>query len=115
MLKKISLALAVMTTGVQAAPRFMKGCPKDVKAQSDFDLERYMGTWYEIVRDKTTPFELLQNCVYAEYGANRLDIVTVINSGYRPVQGWSHAYGEAVRANAGDASLVVSFDGHLPS
>ena len=57
-MSKIACIAAALTLCAQAAPR-LTGCPKDYKPMESFDVERYMGTWYEIVRDKYTPFELL--------------------------------------------------------
>ena len=58
MMSKIACVAAALTLSVQAGPR-LTGCPKDYEPMAIFDVERYMGTWYEIVRDKYTPFELL--------------------------------------------------------
>ena len=50
----------------------------------DFDLTRYSGRWYELIRDKSTPFELFTNCVMAEYydytDSDDPSIITVTNS-----------------------------------
>ena len=50
----------------------------------------------------------------ADYTANDDGTVTVENSGWRPLQGWSAVKGTAVLADTGDASLVVSFTGKTP-
>ena len=105
-----SVALAL---GVQAGPR-RGGCPKDYSPMANFDVDRYAGLWYEIVRDKYTPFELVQGCDLAEYTHNADDTVTVHNMGHRFFQGWSGAKAQAVVADTGDASLVVSFNGKAP-
>lgn len=82
---------------------------------ASLDLDRYVGTWYEIHRDKFTPFEILLGCDVAEYTANDDGTITVKNSGHRPIQGWSSVTGVAVPADTGDASLIVSFSGQTPS
>ena len=92
MMSKVACVAAALAIGAEAAPR-LTGCPKDYSPMENFDLERYTGTWYEIVRDKYTPFELLQSCIGAEYTANDDGTVTVQNSGWRPVQGWSDVKG----------------------
>lgn len=97
-----------------AAPR-MGGCPKEYSPMKDFDISRYAGTWYEIARDKWTPFEFLQSCDMADYTLHEDKTVTVHNSGWRPIQGWSDVTGTAVQADSGDASLVVTFGDHVPS
>mmetsp|Transcript_6245 Transcript_6245/g.7319 ORF Transcript_6245/g.7319 Transcript_6245/m.7319 type:complete len:200 (+) Transcript_6245:31-630(+) len=109
MSKLVSVAAGLAVTA-EAALRF-KGCPKDYAPMESFDVERYAGTWYEIVRDKWTPFEIAQGCDMAEYTLNEDSTVTVKNSGWRPIQGWTAVEGTAVVADSGDASLVVAFNG----
>ena len=64
MMSKISCIAAALVLSVEAAPR-LNGCSKNYEPMDSFDMERYMGLWYEITRDKYTPFELLDNCVTA--------------------------------------------------
>ena len=81
---------------------------------AEFDVERYTGTWYEIVRDRTTPFELLMGCVVAQYdGPDPTDgSIGVTNSGFNFKDGWTSAHGNAVQVGKpGTGSLAVAFDG----
>ena len=50
----------------------------------------------------------------AEYTANDDATVTVSNSAWRPLQGWTNGKAAAVVADTGDASLIVSFTGKTP-
>ena len=47
----------------------------------DFDLRKYLGTWFEIARIKTE-FEPEMTDVKAEYSLGRDGSVRVVNSGY---------------------------------
>ena len=114
MLKTFASALGFIAMTADAAPRLSR-CPKDYSPMATLDLDRYLGTWYEIHRDKYTPFEILLGCDVAEYTANDDGTITVANSGHRFIQGWSGVNGSAVVADTGDASLVVSFSGKTPS
>lgn len=114
MIKTFATALGLMAMEASAAPR-LRRCPRDYSPMESLDLDRYLGTWYEIHRDKFTPFEILLGCDIAEYTANDDGTITVKNSGHRPIQGWSSVEGSAVLADTGDASLIVSFSGNTPS
>ena len=71
-----------------AGPNFgKKECPS-FSPMADFDLSRYTGTWYEIVRDRATPFELLASCVVADYTPRDDGGISVTNAGYRYSSGW---------------------------
>ena len=101
---------------VEAGARFGKTtCPESISAQADFDLESYAGSWYEIVRDRTTPFELLAGCVVADYAAlEDGETIGVTNSGHRYNKGWDVAQGKATPAGGefqDTGSLIVQFEG----
>ena len=80
---------------------------------ANFDVNRYLGEWYEIVRDKATPFELLAGCVIAEYGGPYEDgSIEVTNYGFTYNKGWKYAHGVGVPVGEpGTGSLAVWFDG----
>jgi len=82
MFKSFTSALALLAMGAQAAPRF-SSCPKDYSPMAELDLDRYLGQWYEIHRDKWTPFEILLGCDVATYTANDDGTVGVRNQGHR--------------------------------
>ena len=54
--------------------------PSSFTVEQNFDLARYAGEWYEIQRDKNTPFEWAAECTTAHYTPreNGTD-VTVVN------------------------------------
>ncbi len=86
------------------------GIPDRVIPVSDFDLDRYLGTWYEIARLDHS-FERGMTHVTAEYSLRMDGGVHVINKGYIPAEGrWKSTIGKAYFV--GDSTtgrLKVSF------
>lgn len=81
-------------------------CP-DVKTQEKFDLNRYLGKWYEN-RRYSNLFSLFSNCVTAEYSMTSPTSVQVNNTGWKYLSGYyDNAIGEAVIL--GDGKLGVRF------
>ena len=65
------------------------GCPTFTQMGSEFDVGRYMGRWYEVVRDMYIPFEVLSSCVNADYTLNKDGkSISVHNKGYNALLGW---------------------------
>lgn len=99
--------LAAICTGcISTAP------PSGVAPVSGFDVERYLGKWYEIAR-LDHPFERGLTDVTAQYSFNEDGTVRVVNRGYNPDENeWSEAVGRAkFRGDPDVASLKVSFFG----
>ncbi|MCG9875573.1 MAG: lipocalin family protein [Leptospiraceae bacterium] len=88
------------------------GMPKQVKPVSGFELERYLGKWYEIARLDHS-FERGLSQVTAEYSLKRDGGVLVSNRGYSETdREWKEAEGIAYFVNEKtDAYLKVSFFG----
>eukprot|EP00354_Favella_ehrenbergii_P009814 CAMPEP_0170463206 /NCGR_PEP_ID=MMETSP0123-20130129/8411_1 /TAXON_ID=182087 /ORGANISM="Favella ehrenbergii, Strain Fehren 1" /LENGTH=219 /DNA_ID=CAMNT_0010728593 /DNA_START=28 /DNA_END=687 /DNA_ORIENTATION=- len=108
MSKLVSVAAGLALTA-EATLRF-KGCPDEVKVQETFDADRYSGTWFEIVRDKWTPYELGQTCVTAQYTVREDKSIEVFNSGYTPLLGWGGGTASALQPEGRtDAGLIVNF------
>ena len=80
---------------------------------SEFDVTRYMGRWYEVVRDQYIPFEVLSTCVNADYTLKENGTsISVHNKGYNALLGWKDVQGAGVQSNVtGPSSLVVDFRG----
>jgi apolipoprotein D and lipocalin family protein len=94
---------------------FLAGCtgvPDGVETIDDFELDRYLGTWYEIAR-LDHRFERGLNNVTANYSMRDDGGVRVLNRGYVVDDGeWDEAEGKAYFT--GDPSvgqLKVSFFG----
>jgi apolipoprotein D and lipocalin family protein len=104
-LKKWFVLIATMLTGCV-------GMPDGVVPVEPFDLERYLGRWYEIARLDHS-FERGLSKVSAEYSLREDGSVRVVNRGYSEAEGkWKEAVGRArfVRKPT-EGFLKVSFFG----
>lgn len=86
--------------------------PKNASPVENFDINRYLGSWYEIARFDFR-FEKDMNNVMAQYSLNDKENVEVLNSGYKyKKQEWVSASGIAkFRGDKNRAALKVSFFG----
>lgn len=94
---------------------FLAGCtglPENIKPVTNFELNRYLGKWYEIARLEHSFEEGMSN-VTAEYSLNEDGSVKVLNRGYLQAERkWKQAEGVAYfmqQPNVG--YLKVSFFG----
>ena len=104
-LKKWFVLVATMLTGCV-------GVPAGVVPVEPFDLERYLGRWYEIARLDHS-FERGLSKVSAEYSLREDGTVRVVNRGYSEAEGkWKEAVGKGrfVRKPT-EGFLKVSFFG----
>lgn len=88
------------------------GMPPSVKPVSDFNLERYLGRWYEIAR-LDHPFERGLSRVTADYSLRSDGSVLVLNRGFSDADNkWQEAEGKAYFVNKNtEGYLKVSFFG----
>ncbi len=88
------------------------GVPEGVQPVSGFDLDRYLGTWYEIAR-LDHGFERGLSEVTATYSLREDDGIKVVNRGYENESGeWQEAVGKAFpNGPDGVGRLKVSFFG----
>ncbi|HNQ20706.1 MAG: Outer membrane lipoprotein Blc precursor [Bacteroidetes bacterium ADurb.Bin035] len=86
--------------------------PEGAQAYRPFDLEKYLGKWYEIARIDFKYESGLINTT-AEYSLNKNGTVKVLNRGYDTLKNkWQEAIGKAKLVNENDiAMLKVSFFG----
>ncbi len=105
MKKLISMFVVFMLTGCL-------GMPQNVEPVSNFELERYLGKWYEIARLDHS-FERGLSQVSAEYSMREDGSVKVINRGFsEETQEWQEAEGKAYFVNSmQEGYLKVSFFG----
>lgn len=79
-------------------PLMLLGCvkmPKGVQPVTDFDVERYLGTWYEIARLDHRFERGLEN-VTAHYSAREDGGIKVVNRGFDPeANEWKEVVGKA--------------------
>lgn len=102
------LALAILALGVGGC----LGMPEGVKPVGDFELDRYLGEWYEIARLDHS-FERGLQRVTATYSRRDDGGVSVLNRGFEASEGeWREAEGKAYFVGSPDeAYLKVSFFG----
>ncbi len=88
------------------------GMPEKVSPVGDFDVDRYLGKWYEIARLDHS-FERGLEKVSAEYSLRSDGGVDVINRGFSTAEGeWNQAEGKAYFVkNPTQGYLKVSFFG----
>lgn len=88
------------------------GMPESVKPVSDFELNNYLGKWYEIARLDHS-FERGLSQVTAEYSLKGDGGVLVINRGFSEADNtWKEAEGKAYFVNTdSEGYLKVSFFG----
>jgi len=88
------------------------GMPEGVTPVKDFELNRYLGKWYEIARLDHSFERGLEN-VTAEYAMRKDGGVSVLNRGYSPEKNkWKEARGKAYFVkNTNEGYLKVSFFG----
>ncbi|NVD06892.1 lipocalin [Vibrio sp. JPW-9-11-11] len=88
------------------------GMPSGVTPVNNFELERYLGTWYEVARLDHS-FERGLSKVTATYSLREDGGVNVLNRGYSESEGvWEEAEGKAFFVDDADQGyLKVSFFG----
>ena len=88
------------------------GIPKNVEPVENFELDRYLGTWYEVARMDHS-FERGMSSVTANYALREDGGVRVINRGFKDQeQLWNEAEGKAYFiGSANTGQLKVSFFG----
>lgn len=105
----------ILRTVLALLPMLAGGClgmPEGVRPVDGFQLDRYLGTWYEIARLDHS-FERGLNSVSAEYSLRDDGGVMVVNRGYSNKTGrWKEAVGKAFFVGRPDQGyLKASFFG----
>ncbi|XP_033755603.1 apolipoprotein D-like [Pecten maximus] len=91
------------------------GCPS-VTTQQSFDLNQYLGIWYELYRFPTS-YESGQKCITANYTLQANNHVYVHNEGFEPKTGKpSIAIGDAYQNDVQNSpsKLKIRFAAHTP-
>ena len=88
------------------------GYPGTVEPVNNFDVNRYLGKWYEVAR-LDHPFERGLSRVSADYSLLDDGVIKVVNRGYSASEDkWSQATGKASFVKSSDIGyLKVSFFG----
>ncbi|WP_372749605.1 lipocalin family protein [Litorivivens sp.] len=105
MRKLLTASLSILLSGCL-------GMPETVTPVKNFELERYLGQWYEIARLDHS-FERGLEAVTAEYSLQENGSVKVLNRGYSSEKGkWKEAIGKAYPVDdEATGYLKVSFFG----
>lgn len=100
------LAALAASVGCAVSP------PKDLEIVTGFEVDRYLGTWYEIAR-LDHRFERGLTNIAAQYAIRPEGGIAVLNRGYDPKKGeWTEARGKAFfLGDPSVGSLKVSFFG----
>jgi len=109
MYRRLKTSLLFITLAAVAA---CTGVPEGISPVENFDVEKYLGTWYEIARLDHS-FERGLDQVTATYSRREDGGVKVINRGFNRKEGsWSEAEGKAYFTQTPDiGALKVSFFG----
>lgn len=105
-IKAVFIALCFSLAGCSTSP------PQGVEVVKQYDLQRYLGTWYEIARLDHS-FEKGMTHTSANYVLNPDGSIQVLNRGYdTKKKEWRETIGKALPLiNANIPSLKVSFFG----
>ena len=87
-------------------------CPT-YERMEDFDLTLYYGRWFEQVRDKSTFYEIGDDCVCANYSANDDGTTRVRNNNYNDKDGWTGGTITAFDVGV-EGGIYVSWTGNEP-
>ena len=109
---KSKILVVACSLGFLALLNSCASIPRNAKAVENFNVNKYLGTWYEIARFDFR-FEKDLDNVSAQYSLNEDGNVIVLNSGYNYKKTeWKKADGLAkFRGNKDVAELKVSFFG----
>ena len=79
---KVNIIATIATLALleTANAKFSFGFCDQPTLQPDFDIQRYLGTWFEIQRDAGTTFQLGGDCTQARYALNPDGTVNVHNT-----------------------------------
>jgi apolipoprotein D and lipocalin family protein len=104
-MKPLYIFIAIVLTGCT-------GIPEGLKSVDGFEINRYLGTWYEVAR-LDQRFETGLENISATYSLRDDGGVAVLNKGWDPKAGeWQQAEGKAYFVGQTDkGSLKVSFFG----
>ncbi len=107
---KNKILTVIFSIGTIALLNSCTSIPKNAKAVENFNVDKYLGTWYEIARFDFR-FEKDLDNVSAQYSLNKKGNVVVFNSGYNyKKEEWKKATGLAkFKGDKDVATLKVSF------
>lgn len=108
---KLLTSVFVLTWYVVIGTFDWESCPR-VTVQADFNITRYLGTWYELVRNEDMRYEKGE-CDRANYSLNSDGTIKVVNSEFRDGE-WTSVEGYAYCHSWNPAKCHVSFSMFAP-
>lgn len=100
---KVTFIFYILTIFISCSPK------KNLSHMTDFDVNKYLGKWYEIGRINFT-YERNMNNISSEFFFDENKKLQVINRGYNYVQHqWKKVQGKIRDANSHEGVLEVSF------
>ncbi|XP_064631142.1 apolipoprotein D-like [Lineus longissimus] len=111
----VIFVLSVLFLGAQSQIPMLGPCPGDkLPTQANFDMQKYMGIWYEYYRNFIL-FELGDKCSRANYTLQPDGKIKVVNTGEKAIFGTKNvAFGEAYAPDPADASKLIAKVGGGP-
>ncbi|XP_071958966.1 apolipoprotein D-like [Antedon mediterranea] len=103
------LLVAVCLVGSISAQVYSRGPCPEVTVQENFDVNRYLGIWYEAARFYTT-FQKDSRCVVANYTLKDNGHINVLNSGYFPGEGYGSDVGDGKPNPDNPAKIGLKFN-----
>lgn len=102
----------LVATAILLLSASCQSIPKEARVVTNFDAQKYMGTWYEIARIDFK-HERNMNNTAAQYSLKDNGDIKVVNSGYNYVkETWKKREGKAkFRGDSTEGALKVSFFG----
>ncbi|KAI4494126.1 hypothetical protein M0802_009160 [Mischocyttarus mexicanus] len=106
----LSLSIILVLVGMASAQIPALGSCPDVQILTDFDVEKYVGVWYEIEKYFTV-FELGGKCILANYTLNGNGTVNVINRQISSITGVAMSIEGYARFEgpSNESKLLVTF------
>lgn len=111
-MKNRIILIVLLSLGLLNSLSSCSSMPEKAQPVNQFDINRYLGTWYEIARFDYLFEKDLDNAM-AQYSLNSDGTVNVVNSGYNfKKKKWVSVNGTAkFRGEKNTAALKVSFFG----
>eukprot|EP00353_Schmidingerella_taraikaensis_P005373 CAMPEP_0185570982 /NCGR_PEP_ID=MMETSP0434-20130131/3081_1 /TAXON_ID=626734 ORGANISM="Favella taraikaensis, Strain Fe Narragansett Bay" /NCGR_SAMPLE_ID=MMETSP0434 /ASSEMBLY_ACC=CAM_ASM_000379 /LENGTH=205 /DNA_ID=CAMNT_0028186213 /DNA_START=12 /DNA_END=629 /DNA_ORIENTATION=+ len=105
-----SSAIACLAVGASATIHYGK-CPRYLRLY-EFDIHRFMGTWYEISKDKFNIDEIGASCTTVNFTLQPNGYITVYNRALEPVRGYIKSAGKGIESQVTAlGSLVIDYEG----
>ena len=114
---KLCALAAVLAVQAEAGYRF-GSCPTKEEYQPlpELDIDQYEGRWYNIMKDKSSIFQIGWDCMVSEFSQRPDDEYVDIMTRYyqTPYRTWKKVRGYGVLHADGDAKVNAKYTGGFP-